>query len=265
MSPMQNIDKAALLSALSPPLDHVLCEQLLDEFISLERRYLLRDWEPATLDGGQFVEVAARIIYHRDSANLSRRRSVSRSLQYVENSSGGNQHLFPDRKSALHLVKVLRTIYKFRSDRGAVHIDPEYSANQMDAGLLLENARWVLSEILRVFWTGDLAAVARAIRQIVQYKLPVIGEYDSRLLVERTDCTGEEEIVLLLHHAGERGLSRTQLGKYVEKHESAVSRGIKKLCSTRVRQVVKLATGNYRLTNIGTRRVLTELADKLLM
>lgn len=62
---MASIDKKTLLSAIAPPLDLILAKQLLDEFISLEKRFILRDWEPATLDGGQFAEAAARIIYHQ--------------------------------------------------------------------------------------------------------------------------------------------------------------------------------------------------------
>jgi hypothetical protein len=50
------IEKSALLAALSPPLDHLLASQLLDEFVSAERRFIQRDWEPAELDGGQFAE-----------------------------------------------------------------------------------------------------------------------------------------------------------------------------------------------------------------
>jgi hypothetical protein len=65
------IEKGAMLAAISPPLDHLLASQLLDEFVSAERRFIQRDWEPAELDGGQFAEIAARILYHRDSGNLS--------------------------------------------------------------------------------------------------------------------------------------------------------------------------------------------------
>ena len=44
---------SSLVSALSPPLDQQLLLALFQEFISLERRFVLCDWEPATLDGGQ--------------------------------------------------------------------------------------------------------------------------------------------------------------------------------------------------------------------
>jgi hypothetical protein len=262
---MPSLDKSVLLAGVSPPLDRRLAEQMFDEFISLERRYVLREWEPATLDGGQFAEVTSRLIYHQDSSNLNRRKSVHDCLSYIEYSNNSNPHHFPERKASLHLAKVIRTIYKFRSDRGAVHIDPDYTANHLYSKLVLENSRWVLSEILRIFWTADRSLVAKAIRQIVQYDVPCIGVFEGKPLVQRTDCTPEEEVLILLHHAGEQGLSRNDLGRFVMKSPSTITHAIDRLVSPRLRQIVKLANGNYRLTDPGVRRVIMELADKLVI
>src|SRR5436309_568010 len=108
---MPAISKDALLASVCPPFDHKLSDQLLDEFVSLERRYVLRDWEPATLDGGQFCEAASRVIYHQDSGILDQRRSVDRCLKYVEDPTAVNRHRYPDRKSSLHTAKVVRMVY----------------------------------------------------------------------------------------------------------------------------------------------------------
>lgn len=260
---MSRITKSDLMGALVPPLEASLAEQLLDEYMSLERRYVLSDYEPATLDGGQFTEAASRIIYHQDSHNLNKRRGVDKCLKYVEDPDSRNAHAFPERRSSLHLCRVLRSIYKFRSDRGAIHIDPDYTANQLDAKLVVDNARWVLSEMLRVFWTGDRSVVARAIREIIDYDVPVVAEYEGRLLVQRTDCTTEEEILILLYHAGEAGLSRTQLGTYVQKHASGITRSLKSMASTKKREAIKLSNGNYRLTDPGIKHVLTQLGERM--
>lgn len=261
---MPSFDKDTLLAALAPPLDPGLTEQLLDEFVSLEKRFVLRDWEPATLDGGQFAEAAARIVYHRDSGVLKNRKELDKCLSYIEDPTNSNSHAFPpplDRRSSLHLCKVLRCIYKFRSTRGAVHIDPVYTANHLDSKFVLENARWVLSEILRVFWTGDRAMVAAAIRQIVQYDIPAIGAFDGDLLVQRTDCSAEEEALILLHYVGENGLSRRDLGRYIRSSASSVTRALQGL--KKRREVVLLKHGCFRLTDLGITRVLVELAPKL--
>jgi hypothetical protein len=258
---MTLIDSGTLLGDLSIRLDPVLTEQLLSEYISQERRYILREWEPATLDGGQFVEAAARIIYHLDSGNLNRTKGVSDCLSYLEDPTNQNSHSFPERKSALHLCKVLRTIYKFRSDRGAVHIDPLYTANQLDSRLVIDNSRWVLSELLRIFWSGDRKEVGRAIREILQYEIPVVGRFGNQRLVQRPDCSAEEEILLLLRDSGEEGLSREALGKFVKKTPGRVTQAVQKL--EQMRDIIQINESTYRLTDLGAIRVLNELAEKI--
>jgi hypothetical protein len=258
---MALIAKEKLLQDLSVRLDPTLAGQLLSEYISQEKRYILRDWEPATLDGGQFVEAAARIVYHIDSGNLSRNKSVDECLEYVEDQGNQNRHSFPDRKSARHTCRVLRTIYKFRSDRGAVHIDPVYTANQLDSRLVVDNSRWVLSELLRIFWSGDRKEVARAIQEILQYEIPAVGRFGDQRLVQRADCSAEEEILLLLRDSGETGLSRENLGKFVKKTQGRVTQAVQKLQQRR--EIIEVLQGTYRLTDLGALRVLQDLAVKL--
>jgi len=260
---MPLVDKSSLKKDICPPLDDILVDQLLSEYISQEKRFILREWEPSTLDAGQLTEAAARIVYHIDSGNLNHRKNVDDCLKYIEDLGQNNKHHFPDRKAGIHLARVLRTIYKFRSDRGAIHIDPQYTANHLDSKLVIENSRWILAELMRLFWNGDRAKVAVAIREIVEYELPVIGKFEEILLVQRTDCKVEEEILLLLHYAGESGLSQQKLTHYIPKDPGGVSRALKGLGPTGKRQIVRLRSGNFRLTDLGTKEVLTKLATKL--
>src|SRR6185312_7184188 len=218
---LTSMDAATLLGQVSPPLDNQLAESLIKEFLDLERRFVLADWEPATLNGGQFAEIAARIIYHIDATNPNRRKSVDDCLGYVEDEK--NQHAFPHRRTALHLCRVLRTIYKFRSQRGAVHIDPDYTANEMDSTLIMSLVRWTMSELLRVFWTGPKTGIAQVVREIVRFEVPAILVIDNKPLVLRTDCTVEQEILLLLHNGGERGMTRTLIGQSVPKSAPQVA------------------------------------------
>jgi hypothetical protein len=231
--------------------------------VDLERRFVMGDWEPATLNGGQFAEIASRIIYHVDSGNLNRRKGVDDCLGYVEDEKNSNSHSFPHRRTVLHLCRVLRTIYKFRSQRGAVHIDPDYTANEVDSTLIMALARWTISELLRVFWTGPTPDIARVIREIVRFEVPAILVIDNKPLVLRTDCTVEEEIVLLLHNAGEKGMSPALIGQSVPKSAPQVTKALQRLVSPSTRQAVKRADQSYVLTPNGTKRVLEELGDKL--
>jgi hypothetical protein len=258
------VERNQLVAKLSPPFDHLLATQLVDEFVSQERRYIQRDWEPAELDGGQFCEILARIVYHQDSGNLNRDKEFKECAAYIENDQAGTHAITP-RSDALNLIKVLRTIYKFRSARGAVHISSSYRANHMDARMMIENVRWAMNETLRIFWQGDREAVARAIRELIQFDVPCVGVFEDVVIVQRTDLSPEEEVLVLLHYGGEIGLSRAELGKYVRSSASAITRSVQKLEGDGCREIVQLASGRYRLTDLGSRRIREHLADKLLL
>ena len=257
------VEKRAILAGISPPLDHLLASQLLDEFVSAERRFIQRDWEPAELDGGQFAEISARILYHQDSGNLSHAKEFNECLKYIDDDKVPHQ-IMP-RHDAIHVSRVLRNIYKFRSQRGAVHISPSYQANHMDAKFIVEAVRWVMNETLRRFWNGDRETVATAIRELLQFDVPCIGMFDDIILVQRTDLTTEEELLVLLHFAGEQGFSRSELGRFARRAAPSITNAIQKLVAADCRQVLLLSNGKYRLTDLGSRRVRESLADKLLL
>jgi hypothetical protein len=257
------VEKQFLIGKISPPCDEFLANQLIDEFISIERRFIQRDWEPAELDGGQFCEILARILYHIDSGNLNLSKSFDDCKKHLENDAVS--HNITPRHTALHLIKVLHTIYKFRSQRGAVHISPTYTPNHMDSKLIIESVRWCLFESLRFFWNGSSNEVAKSIRELLQFDVPCIGLFENIILVQRTDLKIEEEIVVLLHYAGEVGFSRKEIGKYSMGSAPAITSAIQKLKSAKLRQIIQLKNGNYRLTDLGSRRIREELAEKLLL
>jgi hypothetical protein len=257
------VEKRQLLAEISPPFDNLLATQLIDEFISLERRYIQRDWEPAELDGGQFCEILGRNLYHQDSGNLNRGKDFSECAEYIENSSV--THNIVPRHDAIHMIRVLRTIYKFRSQRGAVHISPTYGPNHMDSKLIVENVRWCLNETLRIFWQGDREVVAKTIRELLQFDVPAVGRFEDILLVQRTDLSAEEELLVLLHFAGESGFTRTEVGKYAMRSAPSVTRALQKLESAEYRQIVLLSSSRYRLTDLGSKHIREQLADKLLL
>jgi hypothetical protein len=263
---MPLVDKATLIAQLSPPLDLNLTRTLVDELISLERRFIQRDWEPAQLDGGQFCEVLARILYHQDSTNLSPAKDIGDCLKYIEDDKGQNKHAMSPRHDALHVVKVLRTTYKFRSQRGGVHISPTYKPNHMDSKVIMDMVRWCFAETLRMFWkSSDREQVAKAIRELLQFDVPCIGQFEDVIVVQRTDLSAEEEVLVLLHYAGEQGFTRKDLGKYAMVSPASVTSVLQKLTSSASREVIRLKSSNYRLTELGSKRVREHLSEKLLL
>lgn len=260
---MALIERQRLIAAISPPIHNLLATQLVDEFVSAERRYIQRDWEPTVLDGGQFCEIVGRIFYAADSGTVNLSKDLDSCEKYVENDQV--PHAIQPRSTAKHVFRVLKTIYKFRSQRGSVHISPTYEPNHMDAKLVIEAMRWVMSETLRVFWTGDREAVARAIRELLQFDVPCVGVFDGVTLVQRTDLTPVEEVLVLLHYAGEEGLTRRDIGNMAQCAPSSVTRALQTLRSPNTREVVLLPSEKFRLTDLGCRRVREQLSAKLVL
>jgi hypothetical protein len=256
------IEKNTLLDKISPPMDHLLASQLVDEFISMEKRFIQRDWEPTELDAGQFAEITARILYHMDSGNLNYKKGHAECIDYFENSQVSHKL---NRQETGQLSRILQGIYKMRSQRGAVHISANYSPNHMDSKYVMEAVRWCMNELLRIFWRGNREEVAKVIRELLQFDVPCIGVFEDCIVVQRTDLRAEEEILMLLHYAGEKGFSRTEIGKHSMHPPSTVSVSLQHLCGADCRQIVKLPSGPYRLTDLGSRRIRTELAEKLLV
>lgn len=260
---MPLVERQTLISAIAPPIDTLLVTQLVDEFVSIERRFIQRDWEPAELDGGQFAEILARILYHQDSGNLNRSKGFAECCGYIVEEQ--NRHAIQPRHDALHIVKVLHTIYRFRSQRGAVHISPSYGPNHMDVKFIVEAVRWCMNETLRIFWTGDREAVASAIRELLQFDVPCVGKFEQMIVVQRIDLTAEEEILVLLHYAGEKGFTRREIGAHVKAPHQRVGEALKRLESAEIREIITLPSGALRLTDLGAKRVRERLADKLLL
>lgn len=240
----------------------MLAEQLVDEFVSIRRRYILRDWEPAELDGGQFSEIAGRILHHLDSGNLDRGRDFADCQRDIQNDAVSHSL---DRADAKMLFSVLQVVHRFRSKRGAVHISPRYKANQMDARYMVEAVRWSMLELVRIFWTADHEAAASAIRELLQFDVPVIGRFENVILVQRTDLRAEDEVLVLLHFAGEVGFTRRELGSFCKLSAPSVTRALDSLTSPQRREVVLMDNGRYRLTDLGQKRVRENLAEKLLL
>ena len=84
-------------------------------------------------------------------------------------------------------------------------------------------------------------------------------------MVQRTDLWASEEILILLHHAGENEFSRKELGKYGMHDPPGITGALKALTASAVRQVILLTSGRYRLTDLRSEYLREGLSDKLLL
>ncbi|WP_375477546.1 hypothetical protein [uncultured Jatrophihabitans sp.] len=247
-----------VVTSLAQAIDSVLAQQLIDEAVSIEETFSLRKWKYTELDGGRFAEVAARIVYASDSQNLSLKKGVDDCLKYVDNNQVS--HSYPEPQGAIHLAKVIRAIYKLRSQRGAVHVSPTYTANELDSRFILESVRWVLAEILRVFGSFKPDDLAELVRSLSRFPQPLMRIYGETALLQSTTFTNEEEVLAHLLFA-DGGLQSRDLCAVIPKAPSGVRTAIAKLASGEVREIVKRGD-KYLITDLGIARVEQKIAQE---
>lgn len=240
-----------LKNALGKEVDPQLAEQLIDEATSIEEAFLLRKWKYTELDGGRFTEVAARIVYSVDSGNLSRTKGIDDCLKYIDNDQV--PHHFPERQASIHLAKVIRAVYKLRSQRGAVHVSPTYTANEIDSRLIVEAVRWLLADLLRIFVTANREQVAATIRSLARFPQPIIRQYEDLPLLQSVGFTTEEEILAHLLNSDE-GMTTPMLMAVIPKAESGVRQGVKNMSAASSRQIVQ-RSGRWFITDLGIARI----------
>ena len=163
-------------------------------------------------------------------------------------------------KSAHQIVYVLRATYKLRSQRGAVHVSPTYTANEIDSRMVVEGVRWVLAELLRLFATSDQAALVVAVEELSRFPTPLIRNFGGTPFVQSINFTTEEEVLVHLLHE-RNGMRQADLVKVIPKDPSGVRKSVNSLALASKRHV-KLVADLYVITDPGIKRIEARLIEE---
>jgi hypothetical protein len=255
---MASLTSPQLIVELSIIVDPNLAKSAVEDYIDMQQRFLAGDWKPTELNGGRLCEAIARCIHQLDVGSVTHSKLPGEICDRLENETVSHNLAIKDRH---HIAKVLRVLYKFRSDRGAVHISPFYSANELDSVLVLHLGKWLFSEFLRLAWNKDRQIIAETIQRIVRLEHSLIHELDGKPLVLATNVTAKEEILLQLNHATGNCLSRNAIRDLVHQKPANISVAISRMLKDK--EVRTADNGDIALTPIGQKRIFEEIIPKL--
>ena len=249
-----------LIQDLSQIVDKHFAKSIVESYVEMQQRFLSGDWKPAELDAGRFCEVISRAILQLDTGKIDNRKLPGKVRDLLLNQQIPHKISNKDRR---HLTQVIRTVYNFRSDRGAVHISAEYTANYMDSMLVLHASKWLFAEFLRLAWNQDRSIIAETIAQLVQLEHSIIHELDGQPLVLARDITAIDEVLLLLYHAENNCLSRAEIREYaVGQKSNNVSVAISRLIKNKDIRPLSNKT-QVTLTPNGQKRIFEKLLPTL--
>jgi len=248
-----------LIQDLAAVVDPFFAKQIVTSYTQMMQRYYAGDWKPSELDGGQFTEAVGRALYQVDTGIITDRHLPGDIVRELRNNTISHNLAFKDRD---HFCQIVQITYKFRNNRGVAHISPTYSANHIDAMLVVANVKWMFAEFLRlVRWNENSSQIAITIESITQLEHPLIHELDGQPLVLTTQLSAGEEILVLLQHSLNGSLTRSELKQAVRKDQSTISRAIYRLEDERKIRIN--GTGDIIITPLGQKQVHEDIIPKV--
>ena len=251
-----------LTDELAKIVDPSFASAIVDSYVEMEQRFFAGDWQPSELDGGRLCEAVARAAYQLDSGTITHSQLPKELCEKIEDEPNIRPHTL-DAKARRHLARAIMLVYKFRSDRGPVHISPEYTANEMDSILMLHAGKWIFAEFLRLAWNKERKIIAEAIADIIQLEHPVIHEVDGTPLVLDHNVSAPEEVLMLLGHADGHKLQKDELNRQAKNNtDSSVGVAISRLLKSN--EIRSTGTpGEVAITPKGQKRLIEKIIPKL--
>jgi hypothetical protein len=251
-----------LIAELAKVVDPTFASAVVTSYVEMQQRFLAGDWQPSELDGGRLCEAVARACYQLDSGTITHSQLPKELCEKIEDESNTRPHKL-DIKDRHHIARAIGLVYKFRSDRGSVHISPKYTADFMDSMLMVHAGKWLFAEFLRLAWAQDKNVIAETIAQIVQLEYSLIHELDGVPLVLDETVSAPEEILLLLNHAEGHRLLRDELERQAKNNSFAnLSVAFSRLQKSNEIRTTSIS-GELALTPKGQKRVIEKTIPSL--
>lgn len=246
--PLNQQVSAALVSALeSQDVPRELSERLRASVSEIIDHYVAGRLRPAELHGGDFVEAGARILQFLAEGSYAR---IGRPLPRFDHLLAQMEASSLDDTLRIHVPRALQMIYDIRNRRGVGHLPGEVSANRSDAELILQVAKWVLAEFIRLFHTNRVTEAQQIVDALVRRQLTAVQDFEGTLrVVSRRSVSLPNQILTLLLAAEPSEPTLDQIVAWTRGARNVVRTALSRLDRRRV--IHRFPDGRIRLTALG--------------
>lgn len=203
-------------------LPGTLRDELLAAFGQIVKNFRERRWEPAELNGGKLSEVVYAILKgYADGkypSKAKKPRNMVDACRKLETDAAG-----APRSIRIQIPRMLIALYEIRSNRNVGHVGGDVDPNHMDAVCVLQMAKWVMAELVRVLHTVDTDTATEIVDGLVERETPLIWEVNGRKRVLDTSLNMREKTFLLLH-ASAGAVHESDLVSWIEYTNASVYR-----------------------------------------
>jgi hypothetical protein len=200
-----------------------LRQPLLGAFSEIARNFRERRWEPSELNGGKLCEIVYCILRGYVDGQAARRPHKPRNMVDACRDLENADSVRFSRSIRIQIPRMLIALYEIRNNRGVGHVGGDVDPNHMDAKVVLEMAKWIMAELVRVFHNQTTREATEVVEALIERTIPVVWEVDGRRRVLTQNLSKKDETLLLLYSAP-AGVREADLLSWVEHSNASVYR-----------------------------------------
>lgn len=183
---------------LFSPLPTGLRSDLLGAFAEIEKNYRARRWEPAELNGGKLSEAAYWVLRgYIDGKYPDRARKPKNMVdacRALEREPGSAA----PRSIRIQIPRMLVALYEIRNERNVGHVGGEVDPNPMDATCVLQMAKWIVAELIRVLHQVTVEEATSVVEALAEREVPIVWEVgEIRRVLDPTMKMKDRTLILL--------------------------------------------------------------------
>lgn len=174
-----------------------LVDSILECYLKALTEYRKGNWKYVGTEIGQFIENCRRMIEYKLNNSYTPLCQIlsnfnEKELKNLENESGQVEY-------RIIIPRLLYSLYAIRNKRGMIHTS-HINPNYMDATLLINNVKWILSELVRLSSNIDFDKSNELINSIMSKENNIIWEVNGKIRILNTKIDTQNKILCLLYY-----------------------------------------------------------------
>jgi hypothetical protein len=202
-----SIAKNQVIAALSS-LPNEIVTHLLDEYQDIKQHFALRKFRPSELNGGRFAECVLRLIQHLDNpphTPFGTQLNSDNIIRRVESNTALHDSM------RFFIPRLSRIMLDVRNRRDVAHVGGDVSPNYSDSLFISQNADWILTEILRIYYNCTMESATKIVATINQVRLPIIADINGFVRVQNTNLDTRSKTLVILYYKNHEKVRDTKL------------------------------------------------------
>lgn len=215
-----SIAKNQVIAALSPPLPNEIVIHLLDEYQDIKQHFALRKFRPSELNGARFAECVLRLIQSLDNPPYYTQFGTPLNSDNIIRRVEQNTSLHESMR--FFIPRLVRIMLDVRNRRDVAHVGGDVSPNYSDSLFISQNADWILTEIIRIYYNCSMDSATKIVATINQVRVPIIADINGFVRVQNTKLDTRGKTLAILYYKNPEKVRDTKLIEWTKYSNSSL-------------------------------------------